>query len=53
MLFLQLLKDHFVDENRRLLFIHSTEKDWSTQKDEKELNMVKLGGGNDQERCQN
>lgn len=27
MLFLQLLKDHFVDENRRLLFIHSTGKD--------------------------
>lgn len=33
MLFLQLLKDHFVDENRRLLFIHSAGKDWSTQKD--------------------
>jgi len=26
-LFLLLLKDHFVDENRRLLFIHSTGKD--------------------------
>lgn len=32
MLFLQLLKDHFVDENRRLLFIHSTGKDWSEEK---------------------
>lgn len=26
-LFLQPLKDHFVDENRRLLFIHRTGKD--------------------------